>query len=176
MGDIATAIRMITNTHLTDKVRMFDAEVNSVSMTDRTCEVTMIGGKSANTLTVRLMASADDGLLMKPTIGSTIVVMMSEYTAPFVAKYSGVDSITMLGGDLKGLVKLDNVVTQLNNLEDFVKDLAQKYNAHTHPYTDTGLMPSPASTTLPILPPDQETGVITNTQASDLENTNITQG
>ena len=172
MGDIATAIRMITNTHLTDKVRMFDAEVNSVSMTDRTCEVTMIGGKSANTLTVRLMASADDGLLIKPTIGSTIVVMMSEYTAPFVAKYSGVDSITMLGGDLKGLVKLDNVVTQLNNLEDFVKDLAQKYNAHTHPYVNV----SAAATTSPILPPDQETGVITNTQASDLENTNITQG
>jgi len=172
MGDIATAIRMITNTHLTDKVRMFDAEVNSVSMTDRTCEVTMIGGKSANTLTVRLMASADDGLLMKPTIGSTIVVMMSEYTAPFVAKYSGVDSITMLGGDLKGLVKLDNVVTQLNNLEDFVKDLAQKYNAHTHPYVGV----SGPATTSPILPQDQETGVITKTQASDLENTNITQG
>lgn len=172
MGDIATAIRMITNTHLTDKVRMFDAEVNSVSMTDRTCEVTMIGGKSANTLTVRLMASADDGLLMKPTIGSTIVVMMSEYTAPFVAKYSGVDSITMLGGDLKGLVKLDNVVTQLNNLEDFVKDLAQKYNAHTH----TSACTAGGATTSPVLPQDQETGVITNTQASDLENTNITQG
>ena len=172
MGDIATAIRMITNTHLTDKVRMFDAEVNSVSMTDRTCEVTMIGGKSANTLTVRLMASADDGLLMKPTIGSTIVVMMSEYTAPFVAKYSGVDSITMLGGDLKGLVKVDDLVTQLNNLEDFVKDLAQKYNAHTHPYMNAT---TPAVTS-PILAPDQEIGVITNTQASDLENTNITQG
>lgn len=172
MGDIATAIRMITNTHLTDKVRMFDAEVNSVSMTDRTCEVTMIGGKSANTLTVRLMASSDDGLLMKPTIGSTIVVMMSEYTAPFVAKYSGVDSITMLGGDLKGLVKVDDLVTQLNNLEDFVKDLAQKYNAHTHPYMN---VTTPA-TTSPVLPQDQETGVITNTQASDLENTNITQG
>jgi hypothetical protein len=172
MGDIATAIRMITNTHLTDKVRMFDAEVNDVSMTDRTCEVTMIGGKSANTLTVRLMASSDDGLLMKPTIGSTIVVMMSEYTAPFVAKYSGVDSITMLGGDLKGLVKVDDLVTQLNNLEDFVKDLAQKYNAHTHPYMN---VTTPA-TTSPVLPQDQEIGVITNTQASDLENTNITQG
>jgi hypothetical protein len=172
MGDIATAIRMITNTHLTDKVRMFDAEVNDVSMKDRTCEVTMIGGQSANTLTVRLMASADDGLLMKPTIGSTIVVMMSEYTAPFVAKYSGVDSITMLGGDLKGLVKVDDLVTQLNNLEDFVKDLAQKYNAHTHPYVNV----SASAVTSPVLPPDQETGVITNTQASDLENTNITQG
>lgn len=172
MGDIATAIRMITNTHLTDKVRMFDAEVNSVSMTDRTCQVTMIGGKSANTLTVRLMASADDGLLMKPTIGSTIVVMMSEYTAPFVAKYSGVDSITMLGGDLKGLVKVDDLVTQLNNLEDFVKDFAQKYNAHTH----TSACTAGGATTSPVLPQDQETGVITNTQASDLENTNITQG
>ena len=82
----------------------------------------------------------------------------------------------MLGGDLKGLVKVDDLVTQLNNLEDFVKDLAQKYNAHTHPYIDTGLMPSPAATTLPVLPQDQEIGVITNTQASDLENTNITQG
>lgn len=98
--------------------------------------------------------------------------MMSEYTAPFVAKYSGVDSITMLGGDLKGLVKLDNVVTQLNNLEDFVKDLAQKYNAHTHPYVSV----SGPATTSPVLPQDQETGIITNTQASDLENTNITQG
>lgn len=169
MGDIATAIRMITNTHLTDKVRMFDAEVNSVSMTDRTCEVTMIGGKSANTLTVRLMASADDGLLMKPTIGSTIVVMMSEYTAPFVAKYSGIDSITMLGGDLKGLVKLDNVVTQLNNLEN---DITNLKNA----FTSWAVTPSDGGAALKLASASWAGSPITNTQASDLENTNITQG
>jgi hypothetical protein len=169
MGDIATAIRMITNTHLTDKVRMFDAEVNSVSMTDRTCEVTMIGGKSANTLTVRLMASADDGLLMKPTIGSTIVVMMSEYTAPFVAKYSGVDSITMLGGDLKGLVKVDDLVTQLNNLEN---DITNLKNA----FTSWGVVPSDGGGALKLATTSWAGSPITNTQASDLENTNITQG
>jgi hypothetical protein len=169
MGDIATAIRMITNTHLTDKVRMFDAEVNSVSMTDRTCEVTMIGGKSANTLTVRLMASADDGLLMKPTIGSTIVVMMSEYTAPFVAKYSGVDSITMLGGDLKGLVKVDDLVTQLNNLEN---DITNLKNA----FTTWAVVPSDGGGALKLATASWAGSPITNTQASDLENTNITQG
>jgi hypothetical protein len=169
MGDIATAIRMITSTHLTDKVRMFDAEVNSVSMTDRTCEVTMIGGKSANTLTVRLMASADDGLLMKPTIGSTIVVMMSEYTAPFVAKYSGVDSITMLGGDLKGLVKVDDLVTQLNNLEN---DITNLKNA----FTSWGVVPSDGGGALKLATASWAGSPITNTQASDLENTNITQG
>jgi len=169
MGDIATAIRMITNTHLTDKVRMFDAEVNSVSMTDRTCEVTMIGGKSANTLTVRLMASADDGLLMKPTIGSTIVVMMSEYTAPFVAKYSGVDSITMLGGDLKGLVKVDDLVTQLNNLENDITNLKNAFTSWTVTPNDGGAALKLASASWAGSP-------ITNTQASDLENTNITQG
>jgi hypothetical protein len=169
MGDIATAIRMITSTHLTDKVRMFDAEVNSVSMTDRTCEVTMIGGKSANTLTVRLMASADDGLLMKPTIGSTIVVMMSEYTAPFVAKYSGVDSITMLGGDLKGLVKVDDLVTQLNNLEN---DITNLKNA----FTSWGVVPSDGGGALKLATTSWAGSPITNTQASDLENTNITQG
>lgn len=169
MGDIATAIRMITNTHLTDKVRMFDAEVNSVSMTDRTCEVTMIGGKSANTLTVRLMASADDGLLMKPTIGSTIVVMMSEYTEPFVAKYSGVDSITMLGGDLKGLVKVDDLVTQLNNLEN---DITNLKNA----FTTWAVTPNDGGAALKLASASWAGSPIINTQASDLENTNITQG
>lgn len=169
MGDIATAIRMITNTHLTDKVRMFDAEVNSVSMTDRTCEVTMIGGKSANTLTVRLMASADDGLLMKPTIGSTIVVMMSEYTAPFVAKYSGVDSITMLGGDLKGLVKVDDLVTQLNNLEN---DITNLKNA----FTTWAVTPNDGGAALKLASASWAGSPIINTQASNLENTNITQG
>lgn len=169
MGDIATAIRMITNTHLTDKVRMFDAEVKDVSIKDRTCEVTMIGGKSANTLTVRLMASADDGLLMKPTIGSTIVVMMSEYTAPFVAKYSGVDSITMLGGDLKGLVKLDNVVTQLNNLEN---DITNLKNA----FTSWLVVPNDGGSALKLASASWAGSPIINTQASDLENTNITQG
>ena len=169
MGDIATAIRMITNTHLTDKVRMFDAEVKDVSIKDRTCEVTMIGGKSANTLTVRLMASADDGLLMKPTIGSTIVVMMSEYTAPFVAKYSGVDSITMLGGDLKGLVKLDNVVTQLNNLEN---DITNLKNA----FTSWLVVPNDGGSALKLASASWAGSPIINTQASNLENTNITQG
>lgn len=169
MGDIATAIRMITSTHLTDKVRMFDAEVNSVSMTDRTCEVTMIGGKSANTLTVRLMASADDGLLMKPTIGSTIVVMMSEYTAPFVAKYSGVDSITMLGGDLKGLVKVDDLVTQLNNLENDITDLKNAF-------TSWAVAPNDGGAALKLSAASWASSPIINTQASDLENTNITQG
>jgi len=156
--------------HNTDHVMMFDAEVLSVDTNKRTALVRMINGNSSNDITVRLMAAVDDGALYIPSVGSTVLVMASDYVQPVIAMYSGIDSIIWLGGDYDGVPIVTHptnankgLLKKINNLEDIVKDLITKYNAHTH-VTTCAAGPGTANATT-----TQETGTITNTTQSDIE-------
>lgn len=176
MSEIAEYIREIAGTNLKAQMTMFDAKVISVSVDERTCVVERIGGKTSGRLTARLMASVDDGCLMVPTVDSTVIICMSEFVEPYVAMYSGIDSIVWLGGEYDGvpIVKDPNnankgLLKRLNNLEDALKSLIDNYNAHTHVYSPGAL--TAIATAVSSAP---ETTIIVNTSQSDIEHPNIT--
>lgn len=112
---IQEAVEKLSGTHLSDKVYFIDAEIVSVDKLNRNCIVQAVGGKRSNQFTARLMATLDDGILIIPAPGSSVVVLRSEFTVPAIVQYSEVDEIILRGGDLGGLVKIINLTQKLNN-------------------------------------------------------------
>lgn len=170
MSEIVAAIQKIVG--IKDSVSVFDAEVISVSQSERKCTVTMIGGESSNTIDVRLMAAVDDGCLMIPKLGSTVIVSMSNYVAPYVSMYSEIESIVWLGGEYGGVpIVIDpnnpniGLVPRITNIEQLLNHLIINFNAHIHPLSSGTSSP----TTL------QEPGRIAPlTSEADISHPNIT--
>ena len=184
---IEECIQKLAGTHYDDRVGLVAATVDSVDLSTRTCDVTAISGKAPTAIEgVKLMASVDDGILMVPTVGSTIFVIYSTYNVPFVALFSEVDQILFISGSSQlsivdgkimmndgskgGLVEVAELVTKLNNLENLVNDLAVKFNTHSHILTLTSGTGTAAPTTT------TEGTTLTPTQRADIENTKVTHG
>ena len=74
-----------------------------------------------------------------------------------------------MGGEFGGLVKIEDLITKLNNLESRVNDLASAYQPHTH------LSSAPGAPSGPPIVPWTKTP-LTNTTKNDLENPDITHG
>lgn len=166
---IRESIAYMAGTHQVDAVVLIDVEVDSLDTDSMTCQGTALTGPVGNAIAdIRLMAAVDDGVLLTPSVGSTVTVIMSTFTGPVALCYSAVDKITLLGGDLGGLVKVIDLTKKLNNLENIVNDLIAKFNTHTHNVTAV------SAPTGPNLLPETQTLIIT--KRIDIENQNITQG
>ena len=84
-------------------------------------------------------------------------------------KLSVKDGITQFNdGSLGGLVKIIDLTTKLNNLENKVNALLSAFNTHTHILTLTSGTGTAAPTTSPV------TGTLTPTVRGDIEDTKIT--
>ncbi len=174
MTNIQTAIQKLAGVDLADSVQMFDAKVILVNESERTVEVEMIGGKSANRITARLMATVNDGCYIIPKADSTVIVAMSTHVEPYVAMYSDVEKIIWLGGYFDGVPIVTHptdsnkgLLKRINNLENKLTSLQGKYNSHVHT-TTCGAGAGTASST-----PQQEVGTLTPTIQIDIEHPNI---
>lgn len=162
--DIKEAIEKLSNQERTDNVHVEACTVESINISDRTCDVSTISGKTALSISgVQLMASVDDGLLIIPEIGSIVFVQYSTYQLPFILMYSSISSIKFLDGTHGGLVKVIELTNKLNALENKVNDIIAKYNVHVHAANGTPTV-------------SQVTGTITPTQRIEIENDKITHG
>jgi hypothetical protein len=92
-----------------------------VDQAARTCTCTPIGGKSVTDLgNVQLMPEVDDGLLLVPAIGSTVIVMWSAKNVPYIAQSSQLQmallvtlgGIQLQDGSFGGLVKAPELKMQ----------------------------------------------------------------
>lgn len=107
-------IMILAGTKGIDKVYLCDAEVDSVDVPARMCSVTVLTGKRSNVLPVRLMAAKADGLLLIPVLKSTVGIMFSDTVAPIIYQYSDIEKIIFRGGDLGGLIKIEDITAKLN--------------------------------------------------------------
>lgn len=166
---IRDAINIITGNNLADKVYAIDATVISVDEGKRTAEVQVVSGKANNTITARLMSSKDDGLLIIPTVDSTVCVILSDFTAPYISQYSGIDKIIFKGGDLGGLVKVVSLTDRLNKIEQDNNDLKQVFSSWVPVPNDGGAALKTAAATW-------AGSTLSKTQQADIENKKITHG
>jgi len=114
---------------------------------------------------IRLQATdSANGILLTPSTGSNVLVAMTSDTSGYVAMYSSLDAIQFLDGSFGGLIKIDDLVTQLNAVENKVNDLITYINTHVHP--TPGAIPSPLFVG----------GSLTPTTNNDIENEDITHG
>lgn len=135
--EIEESIQKLAGTYQKDIVSLKLCTVTSVDKESRTCECTPISGNADTTIPkVRLMAEANDGFLVLPKAGSTVMVALSSRGYAYVFMYSDIDEVNITIGeagnytsfDIKdglqqfndgsfgGMVKIVALTTKLNNL------------------------------------------------------------
>lgn len=158
------AVQRLAGTYLKDVVSILICNVDSVDQANRKCDCTPIGGDANTSLPgVLLCAENNNGLVVFPTVGSTVIVALSNRNTAFVLMYSDVDSIQFMDGSLGGMVKVIDLVTKLNNLENLLNGFIALYNAHVHTANNTPTV-------------SLETNTLVPTVRADVENTLILQG
>ena len=105
---------------------------------------------------------------MIPEVNSIVVVSFLSDDSAYVSLVSKVSEVHLNGKNFDGLVKVNDLVQKLNNLENKVNTIISTYNAHTHVASSFG-----TPTTTPVAP---VTGTLTPTIKQDLENITILQG
>lgn len=125
--DIKEAIRAIANGG--GGKTFFTAEV--VKVTGDTCTVKSDGLEMSDVAICAIGGASGNSLVVVPKVGSTVLIAdLSEGTRRDLAivKYTEVESITINGGNLGGLVNIAQLTSKLNAL-------VNKFNNHTHTFT-----------------------------------------
>lgn len=186
MTEIAKAVRILSGANEASKVRYVVCDVISANESERTCDVTTVSDSGELEMKgVSLMAENDDGNLCLPAVGSTVIVSFSDVIAPFVVQWSDIqkwlmivgdsgiemtsDQIKLNDGSYGGLVKVIELTSRLNAVENALIELKATFNAHTHTGVTTGGGVS-GTTATPL------TSTVTNTDRSDIENETIIHG
>ena len=155
-------------------LQIFLGKVNSVNETDYTIDVTL--NDSTHLPDARLRAVVNDNMpmVMTPVVGSYVLLGKIGETADWVVlAFDQVDKviwnanqITINGGDNAGLVKVKELTTKLNNLENKVNAMIEIFNTHVHGGVTTGAGTSAVTPT--IITPE-----LTVTQQSEIEDVKI---
>jgi hypothetical protein len=184
--ELTTAIQQMAGTYQTDKVHTILGTVTAVNEDERTCDVESVNGDATVTFTgVQLMAGVNDGMLLIPAIDSQVQITYSNNTVPYVTLYSQLDKIIYIAdsygieissggvvlnnGEYGGLVKVEDVVSKLNNLENDINTLKQVFSAWSPVSNDGGAALKTAAATW-------YAQQLTQTVKGDLENTTVTHG
>ncbi|HVX01018.1 MAG TPA: hypothetical protein VHA52_11360 [Candidatus Babeliaceae bacterium] len=110
-GPIRDAIAQLAGTYQKDEVYMVACTVTDVNEAARTCTCTSVTGKSSTDLqNVQLMAEVDDGMLLVPSIDSTIIVGYSKRNVPYVALFSQIDKVVIVTGNSSVTQTTDSIV------------------------------------------------------------------
>jgi len=184
LRQIKEGIQRLANTFGKDYVSTVDCNVTAINEANRTCTVEPITTSLATGFNeVALTADPNDGFICYPEIDSTVRVAVTNKGDKYVLQFSDLSkvritvgnseiviqdtSIMFNDGTLGGLVKLNDLTTKLNNLENKVNAIITTFNAHTHVASSFGTPTTP--------PPSLIVGTLTPTQTTDIENTKIKQ-
>jgi hypothetical protein len=176
---IKQAIQKMAGTHLKDEVYVTRCSVNSYDPSTRTVDCSPIDGSSGTDIpNVQLMADVDDGFLLVPEIGSTVIVNHSKYGTPYVSLFSGIASrldcasgvIQYNDGSFGGLTKTLELQTQLDKTNQLLTAILDIINGVPIDEPGSGA-PSALQAALRAALSGQELG-----DYSQIENTRITHG
>lgn len=91
--------------------------VSEIDLIENTCTCTPTDGKG-KFIEVQLSMSDSKGFLLIPTDGSIVVISQLNSFDAYVSMVSDVDQIYLNGDGEGGLVKVNDLVTKLNNIEN----------------------------------------------------------
>ena len=177
-NDVRESIQKIAGTFNKEVVSITVCTVQAVSESNRTCDCVPTTGEGTTLIPgVLLSAEANDGILLLPTVGSTVIVAFTSRMTAFVLMTSDIDKVIVQAanlvqfndGSLGGMTNVGALTTKLNNIENLVNDLMAKYNLHTHIVTAFGTPSSPAA-------PSEVGPYLTLTTRANIENTTVTHG
>ena len=169
--------------------RMGDIAIGEVTAVDedtRTCSLTStVDKRTIDYSDVRLSAENNDGLIQIPSIGSTVVFIKMPNLENYVISFTDIDKLICYidsnnyfefsssgfvfnGGTLDGMVKVNSLVTKLNNIETLLNKFVTNINAWTPVPNDGGAALKTIFTGNPVT-------ALTATVKANLENTKIKQ-
>jgi hypothetical protein len=140
----------------------------AVNMTDLTVRCTPIDG-TADILAVQLIAEVTPGLLVIPSVGSIVTVTFIDDVSAYISQFGGIDSMELNGDTYNGLVKVAELTTKLNNLENKVNALVNYTATHVHAGVTVGAGVTGVTAT-PVV------GTLTPTVQTDIENLTVKHG
>jgi hypothetical protein len=168
--DMEIAVQKFAGTYLKDLISIYSCNVDSVDTDNRMIDCTPIGGDADTSLPgVSLCSENNNGFILFPKVGSTVIIGVSTRNTAFVLMYSDIDSVQFMDGSLGGMVITPNLVTRLNDIETKINDLINVFNSWTPVAYDGGAALKTALTTW-------VSTQLTPTVRDDIENTLITQG
>lgn len=163
---ILDSIRQIAKTD--DELYSIVCKAKNIDVVELKCDCEPLDG-SADLLEVRLMAEQNTGFLIIPKNNSIVIVTMLNKFTGYVSMFSEVDEIQLNGDNYDGLVRISDLVTKLNNLENKVNTLITSYNTHVHPGVTSGVSSTAVT-------PSVVVGTLTPTQQIDIENQTVKHG
>jgi len=105
---------------------------------DNLAELEPLNG-DPNLLAVRLIAGASESpLLITPVIGSAVIATFLSRNTAFISLYSEVESVEIRGGDLGGLIKIEDLKSELAKLTARVDDIISAINGGVPVAADGG--------------------------------------
>lgn len=151
-------IQQLAGTYNRDFVSITLCEVTSIlkAETDGVIDCTPISGDSITDMpSVKLKAEPNDGFMIVPAVGSTVLVASSTRNNYYVLMYSDIDKVICTidndnyfvfssdgfifnGGELDGMVKVNDLVTKLNNLETKVNNIISTISTTFVPVPNDG--------------------------------------
>jgi len=191
--EIINAIEKIAGANR-DHVNMITGTVVSYNENAATCVVQ--GQNDVQIPDVNLQGGVCDGLLILPTVDSTVIIMGSTHNLYYVVAFSDIDKfylqvagasitvtndgnvainkgdngkIIMNGGGNGSLINITPLVQKINNIEDLLNDLIGKYNVHTHLLTLTT-----GTGTAAITASQEATTITSPTSVNNIEDANVT--
>lgn len=121
--DIKEAIQQIAREGGTLQGMFYVADV--VSASDDECVVDIDGLQLSGVRTGAIVDDNTNKLRIKPKAGSKVMVadLYGDKTQLMVVSFSEIESITINGGNLGGLVEIEKLKDNLNSLKSYVDDL-----------------------------------------------------
>lgn len=175
--ELATSLEKLINI-LNKGKTLIDGKITSVDEDNFTCEIQVLTTTFSG-VPLRVLIGSQASVYEIPVIGTSCLISFrdSDIQRPQIMSIDQVDTLKINcvslvefnGGSLGGLVKVEDLVTRLNDIEDLVNDLIEQYNGHTHILALSSGTGTAAETV------SQETGTLTPTTRGDIENTKITQ-
>lgn len=160
---IYEAIRMIAKG---DGQAMCDTGVaRNVDAAHGVCDVEIEGKAPAEGA---LIGNAESGVMVVPKDGSVVAVVWVSKTTAVVVMVAEVEEIRLMGGQLGGLVKVEELVKKLNAVEKDLNSLKQVFKGWVPVSQDGGAALKTAAATW-------ATRQLTETQKSDIENEKVKQ-
>jgi hypothetical protein len=119
-SDIIKALKGFGKTD--DEAYSVICTVDSVDLLNKTCYCLPLN-EMADIMDVALIVNKKTGFMIVPTVGSLVMVSFQSKSNAFVSMFSEIDEIQLDGVSYGGLVKINDLKTQLNLLQTEINTL-----------------------------------------------------
>jgi len=129
-------------------------------------DIKPLSNDDADILSVRLVANdePEERFIIFPKVQSVVIINMLNKDEGYVAMFSKVDAIELKGSEFGGLIKIEDLVTKINRLEDKMNEFINIFSLHFHPSNGAPPTPPFPTTIAPL------------TNRNDMENEDIKHG